>query len=68
MSDSSHTQPSEATEAAEEEEARAEHVADRPATEEEEAAAPTSVGEGVAESYQDMAEKGAHVKGEGELP
>jgi len=68
MTDTPRTEPSDATEAAEEREAQAEHRADRPPTSEEEATAPTSVEAGVEESYKEMAEKGAAVKGEGELP
>ena len=67
-SENSHTEPSGATEEAEAEEANAEHVAGRGPTPDEEAAAPDHVEPGVAESYADMAERGAHVKGEGELP
>ena len=67
-SDNSHTEPTQATQQAEEEEARAEHVADRPPTAEEEKAAPDTLDPGVAESYQEMAERGANVKGEGQIP
>lgn len=62
------TTPSDATKAEEEVEASAPHDADRAPTQDEEQAAPTSVSPGVAEHEEEMAELGAKVKGEGELP
>ena len=64
------SQPSGATQEQEEREARAAHAPDRPPTGEEEKAAPgrDDLGEGVAEHAKEMAERGANVKGEGELP
>jgi len=58
---------SDATVAADEEEARSEHDADRAPTPEEEAAAPTSVDPSVAAAYDEANKTGAHVKGEGEI-
>lgn len=66
--DTGSTTPSRATGAAEEQEARAAHEADRPATREEADAAPTSVDPGVEESFEEMGAIGADVKGEGEIP
>jgi hypothetical protein len=62
------TEPNASTQQAEEEEAKAPHEADRPPTSEEESAAPTEADPGVASNFEDMAQKGANVKGEGELP
>ncbi len=62
------TTPSEATKAAEEQEASASHTADRPPTAEEDAAAPGAASSETEKDYKEMAEKGANVKGEGELP
>ena len=64
------SQPSGATQQEEEREARADHAADRPPTDSEEKAAPDreDLGQGVAEHAEEMAERGANVKGEGELP
>jgi hypothetical protein len=64
---------SEATKEAESEEARQAHVADRAATPDEEAAAESAKeafkGDAaeVAEHFEEMADIGAHVKGEGEI-
>jgi len=58
---------SEATVAADEEEARSAHDADRAPTPEEEAAAPTSVDPAVAEAFEEANRTGANVKGEGEI-
>lgn len=62
------TNPSEATRTAEESEAQAAHRADRPPTAEEAEAAPGSASAGTEKNYDEMARKGADVKGEGELP
>ena len=64
------SRPSGATQEEEEREARAAHAPDRPPTDEEDKAAPGhgDLGEGVAEHAEEMAERGANVKGEGELP
>lgn len=62
------TTPSEATRAQEETEAAAPHEADRPPTREEEQVAPQKASSDTERGYKDMAEKGAKVKGEGELP
>ena len=62
------TTPDDATKAQEEKEAQAAHTAGGAARPEEEAAAPDQASEGVAEHYEEMTEKGAHVKGEGETP
>lgn len=62
------TEPNAGTQQAEEEEAKAPHDADRPPTSEEDSAAPTEADPGVASNFEDMAQKGANVKGEGELP
>ena len=67
------TVPSEATDAAERVDEYSAHEPDRLATPEEEAAADQARAElgddekQVAEHYKDMAEKGARVKGEGEI-
>jgi hypothetical protein len=64
------SQPSDATREADERDARAAHAADRPPTKEEEKAAPDrgDLDEGVADNFEEMAERGANVKGEGEVP
>lgn len=62
------TTPSEATRAAEEAEAAASHQADRPPTAEEEQAAPEQASPETAKDYKEMAERGAEVKGEGQIP
>lgn len=68
MSDKDRGDISDSTRAAEQEEASAKHVADREPTPDEEAAADEDVlEEGVAEHYQDMAERGAKQKGEGRI-
>ncbi|HXH59526.1 hypothetical protein [Iamia sp.] len=59
-----------ATASADEGDAEAAHQADRPPTAEEEAAAEragTEVPETVADAYQEAAETGANVEGEGQL-
>lgn len=62
--------PDDATREAERREAHAEHSPDRGPTSDEDKAAPGrgDLKEGVAENYEEMAERGANVKGEGELP
>jgi anti-anti-sigma factor len=68
MSDDNLGEVSEATRKAEEEEASAPHMADRAATPEEEADAESqSLEKGVAEHYEEMAERGANQKGEGRI-
>ena len=64
------SRPSDATHEEEQREAHAEHAPDRPPTGEEEKAAPDrgDLKEGVAEHFEEMAERGANVKGEGEIP
>jgi hypothetical protein len=59
-----------ATREEERRESRAEHVADRPPTKEEERSAPgrEDLEPGVKERFEEMAERGASVKGEGEVP
>ena len=51
-------------------EAEAEHAPDRAPTADEVKAAPGrgDLKEGVAENFEEMAERGANVKGEGEIP
>ena len=64
-----HTEVSDATRAAEREESEAPHRPDRPPTAEEEAIADTlSVAPGVREHFEEMAETGAEVEGEGRVP
>ncbi len=61
-------QVDDATRSEEEREARAQHVADRPPTAEEEAAAETNeLDPDVAAHEREMDELGANVKGEGEI-
>lgn len=62
------TTPSEATRSAEETEAAAAHQADRPPTAEEERSAPDKASGETEKGFNEMAERGAKVKGEGELP
>lgn len=64
------SRPSDATLEEERREAKAEHAPDRPPSGEEENAAPErdDLKEGVAEHFEEMAERGADVKGEGEVP
>ena len=63
------TKPSPETRAAERDEAGAEHDADRePTSDEAKAADGTELEPGVAEHYEEMAERGANQKGEGRLP
>jgi hypothetical protein len=66
---SEHTRPNDRTRAAEEVEARTPSHADREPTEDEEKLAErTELDPEVAEHYEEMAERGAHQKGEGRLP
>jgi len=73
MSDDAHTVPDKATVAEDEREATQAHVADREATADEASAAERSREEfaedarGVAENEESMAQRGAEVKGEGEI-
>jgi hypothetical protein len=63
------SQVTEATREAEAEEAQARHVADRPASPEEEAlAGDGKVDDEVRTHYRQMTEIGAHEKGEGQVP
>ncbi len=53
---------------ADETDAHAEHAADRmPTADEEKAAEGTTLDPGVAEAYEESMERGANVKGEGEI-
>jgi len=64
-----HTRPSSETRAEEAQEAQRAHTADRPATEEEEAAAEGNpLDPAVAKSFKEAAERGAAEKGEGRIP
>ncbi|MDA8045348.1 MAG: hypothetical protein M0Z30_08940 [Actinomycetota bacterium] len=60
--------PNEATKAAEERDARAAHTADREPTVEEAEAAPGRTSSATQKDFKEMTERGAQVKGEGELP
>lgn len=65
-------EPDQGTVEAERAEARRQHVADRPPTPEEDAEAEEALADDterkkVAEHYEEMAELGADVKGEGEI-
>jgi hypothetical protein len=63
------SQVTEATKEAEAEEARAEHVADRPPTREEEGqVGDRKVSDDVRTHYEEMAERGANDPGEGRIP
>lgn len=66
--DTAQTAPSVETRAAEEREARAAHEADRPPTGEEAEAAPASVDPAAKETFEEMSQLGAEVKGEGQVP
>lgn len=67
--DDRHTEISEATRQAEEQEARSGHGADRPPSSEEEAAlAGESVDPSVRQYYEDMVARGVAEKGEGRIP
>jgi hypothetical protein len=65
--DANTAEPSEATAAADKNEAHAAHRADREPTEEEAKAAPTEVEPGVAEHFEEMNKIGAAQKGEGKV-
>ena len=67
MAERSRTTPSGATRAEEERDAKVKAGADDTDAEGAENA-PTEVGEGVAEHYEEMIERGADQKGEGRLP
>ena len=63
------TRPSDETRAEEAEEAKGGHGADRPASEEEAAAADgNTLDPSVAQSYKEANERGAAQKGEGRIP
>jgi len=63
------SQVTDATRAAEAEGAQVRHVADRPASpEEEELVEDRTVDDEVRSHYQEMTEIGAHEKGEGQVP
>jgi hypothetical protein len=63
-----HTIPDHDTEGAEQDEAHADHVADRPPTaDEEEAAERTAPDPAVAEHYREAIRTGAEIEGEGEV-
>lgn len=66
---SNHTSPDDDTKAAEETEAKSDHSADRMPTDEEAAKAEQNepVSEDVAKSAEEQAERGANVKGEGQI-
>jgi hypothetical protein len=70
MTDKDPTVPNAETRAAESSESRAAHRADRPATPDEEKAAPgrESLDSETKKKFEEMSELGANVKGEGELP
>jgi hypothetical protein len=69
MSNNECSQVTDATREAEAEEARSAHVADRPATpEEEQAVKDRKVDDDVREHYQEMTELGADDVGEGRIP
>lgn len=61
------TVPSGDTVTADRRDAQAAHRADRPPTPEEEAEAPSEVDPEVARAYEEANERGANVKGEGEI-
>ncbi|MBL8777761.1 MAG: hypothetical protein JNK12_17600 [Acidimicrobiales bacterium] len=67
MADPTEDQVTDDTVRADEADAAAAHDADRPPTPEEEAAAPTEVDPQVAEAYEAAMERGAAVKGEGQI-
>ncbi len=72
MSDPTETDPTDdlltdETVRSDEADANAAHEADRPPTPEEEAAAPTEVDPHVADAYREANERGAAVKGEGQI-
>ena len=72
MSDPTETVPTDdlltdETVRSDEADANAAHDADRPPTPEEEAAAPTQVDPQVAEAYEAAMDRGAAVKGEGQI-
>lgn len=61
------TIPSDETLEADRQDAAASHDADRPASPDEEADAPRQVDPDVAEAYEDAIERGAAIKGEGQI-
>ncbi len=62
-----HGEVSDETREFEDDDARTAARADRPPTPEEEAAAPTEVDAGVARNYEEAMERGANVRGEGQI-
>ena len=68
MSEETGTKPNKETRVEEEAEARASHRADRPPTAGEERAAPDAPSRATEKGYEEMAERGANVKGEGQIP
>jgi hypothetical protein len=69
MSNDERSWVSDATRAAETDEASARHAADRPPTQQEEGAIEgETVDPDVAEHFKDMAERGADERGEGRIP
>lgn len=62
------TTPSEPTRTHEQAEATKAHQADRPPTREEESAAPGQADRETQKDFKEMAERGARVQGEGQLP
>lgn len=63
-----HTHPDLATEEAEDDEAHASHSADRmPTADEERAAEESELDPKVAQRYEEAIERGAEIKGEGEI-
>lgn len=65
--DEPNTVPSGDTVDADRRDAKAAHDADRPPTAEEEAEAPTKADPKVAKAYEEANERGANVKGEGQI-
>ncbi|MCZ7527743.1 MAG: hypothetical protein M5U14_16000 [Acidimicrobiia bacterium] len=67
--DEAHEKLSDETHAADRRDARKEHVADRPPTEQEERAAEDhDVDPDAARAYREQAERGARTRGEGRIP
>ncbi len=64
-----HTKPGKATKQADRDSQHVDHVADRPPTEEEEQLAEENdLDPDVAETFHEMAERGARQRGEGRIP
>jgi hypothetical protein len=62
------TEPTEATQEFDHRDARTEAGSDRAPTPDEEAAAPVEVSPSVRDNYRNAIERGAAVKGEGQIP